>query len=385
MDIISFLLGIVIGIFAGFLPGIHPNTVASLLSTAPFDENSIAMIIIGMFPANLVASFIPAIFFGIPEAGTVVAALPGQRMTMAGKGLTALKTVLVSFLLGALFSFALFFPSLELFPFIHSLLQPYMKYIVLVLAAVLVLRSRKKTLAVAVFIAAGALGYFALNSGIYDPFMPLFSGLFAVGTLLTMRQTKVPEQKPEEPFRNILILYVMLGVLFGLFADLLPGISSPSQMAVFMGFAVPMNSLAYLSSISSISISEAMFSLSTHVSIDKSRIGTTAWLSEFIDIEQNIFILLALFLFSAAVAVMFLYFIRKKIASLAVLNSRPIAMVFLVYLFIVAVLLNGYMGIIILILSSALGWTTVKLGVERIQLMGAVIVPTLLLLFGIFI
>jgi len=295
-----------------------------------------------------------------------------------------LKTVLVSCLLAALFSFVLFYPSLNLFPFIYGLLQPYMKYIVLVLASVLVLKSRKRLHALAVFAAAGILGYFALNSGVYDPFMPLFSGLFAVGTLLTMKQSKTPEQKPEEPFKNILILYIMLGVFFGLFADILPGISSPSQMAVFMGFAVPMNSLAYLSTISSISISEAMFSLSTHVSIDKSRIGTTAWLSEFMDIEQNILLLLALFLFSAAVAALFLFCIRKKIASFAVLNSRPIALVFLVYLFIVAALLNGYIGILILVLSSALGWVTVKLGVERIQLMGAVIVPTLLLLFGFF-
>ena len=126
-----------------------------------------------------------------------------------------------------------------------------------------------------------------------------------------------------------------------------------------------------------------MFSLSTHVSIDKSRIGTTAWLSEFIDIEQNLFMLLALFLFSAAFAALFIYLIRKKISSIATVNSRPIATIFLVYLFIVAALLNGFLGIIIFLVASALGWITIKLGVERITLMGAIIAPTLLLLFGI--
>ncbi len=35
-------------------------------------------------------------------------------------------------------------------------------------------------------------------------------------------------------------------------------------------------------------------------------------------------------------------------------------------------------------LASVLGWVTIKLGVERTQLMGAVIIPTLMLLFGIF-
>lgn len=384
MDALVFISGIILGIAAGFLPGIHPNTLASILSTAPLDENILAILIIGMFPANLIASFIPAIFFGIPEAGTFLSALPGQRMTMQGRGLTALKSVLVSILLGAVFAVVLFYPSLLLFPFLHSLLQPFLKYIVLALSGILILKSRKKHLAILVFVSAGLLGYFSLNAGVRDPFMPLFSGMFAVGTLLNMKESKVPEQKKEEPFSIKLVPYILLGVIFGLFADILPGISSPSQMAVFMGLAVPMNSLAYLSSVSSVSVSEALFSLSTTVSIEKSRIGTTAWLSEFIDIEQNLFLILALFLLSAAFSALFLYFIRKKISRIAAVNSRPIALVFLFYLFFVAALLDGFIGILIFLVASALGWITIKLGVERTQLMGAVIIPTLMLLFGIF-
>ncbi len=385
MDIIAFISGLALGIAAGFLPGIHPNTLASVFSTAPLDSNFLAIMIIGMFPANLIVSFLPAIFFGIPEANTFVSVLPGQRMTLQGRGLTALKVVLVSLLLATIFSVVLFYPSLILFPFVYSMLKPLIKYIVLLLASVLILRSRKKSLSLLVFVCAGTLGYFSLNSGVYDPFMPLFSGMFAVGMLLNIKEGSIPKQKKEEPFSRALVPYILLGVIFGLFADLLPGISSPSQMAVFMSIAVPMNSLAYLSSVSSIAISESLFSLSTHISIEKSRIGTTAWLSEFIDIEQNIFMLLSLFLISAAVTASFIYLIRKKIGAIATLNSRPIAAVLLVYLFVVAALLDGATGILIFSVSSALGWVTIRLGVERTQLMGAVIAPTLLLLFGVFV
>ncbi len=383
MDWIAFIGGFVFGLLAGFLPGLHPNTLASILSTVPIDDNFLATVIISMFPANIIASFVPAIFFGIPEAGTFLSALPGQRMTLQGRGITALKVVLVSMLLAAIFSVILFYPSMFLFPFIYEGIKPVLKYIVLFLTAVLVFRSRNRVLALLVFI-CGVLGYFSLNSGVYDPFMPLFSGMFAVGMLLNIEKGRIPKQKKEEPFDNTLILYVLLGVIFGLFADVLPGISSPSQMAVFMSFAVPMNSLAYLSSVSSIAISESLFSFSTHISIEKSRIGTTVWLAKFIDIEQNIFILLSLFLLSAAVAALFLYMIRKKIGMVATLNSRPIAIILLVYLFMAAALLDGYFGVVIFVVSSTLGWLTVKLGVERIQLMGAVILPTLMLLFGIF-
>ena len=384
MDIIAFLSGLLLGIAAGFLPGIHPNTLASILSTAPLSDDARAMLIIGMFPANLIASFIPAIFFGIPEAGTFITSLPGQRMTMMGEGITALKTILVSILFATVFAAFLFYPSMLLFPYIYPMIKPFMKYIILALAAVLVLRSKNKLLSVLVFVCAGILGYFSLNSGVYDPFMPLFSGMFAVGMLLNIKQGSIPEQKKEKPFKSMLILYVMLGVLFGFFADLLPGISSPSQMAVFMSFAVPMNSLAYLSSVSAISVSESLFSLSTYVSIGKSRIGTTAWLSEFIDIEQNLLLLVALFLFSAAFSALLLYLIRRKIGMIAAINSRTIATVLLLYLFVVVALLDGFLGIVIFVVSSALGWVTMRLGVERTQLMGAVILPTLMLLFRLF-
>ncbi|NYZ77595.1 tripartite tricarboxylate transporter permease, partial [Candidatus Micrarchaeota archaeon] len=371
MDAIVFLAGILLGIAAGLLPGIHPNSIASMLSTVPLDAGLLALLLIAMFPANIIASFIPAVFFGIPDESTFISALPGQRMTLQGKGLTAMKTILLSILVATAFSALLLYPSLFLFPFAYSLISPFLKYIVLGLSAILIIRSKNPLLALPVFLCAGLLGYFSLNSGIYDPFMPLFSGMFAVGSLLSITESRIPEQKKEEPFSKALLPYILLGVLFGMFADLLPGISSPAQVAVFMGLAVPMDSLAYLSSIGSISISQAAFSLSTEVSMDKSRVGTTAWLSEFTDIGQNLPLLTAFFLLSAAITAFLLYTARKKISAIATLNSRPIAIVLIVYLFAITALLDGFTGIAIFAVASALGWVTVRLGVERTQLMGA--------------
>jgi TctA family transporter len=45
--------------------------------------------------------------------------------------------------------------------------------------------------------------------------------------------------------------------------------------------------------------------------------------------------------------------------------------------------LDGFIGVVVFALASLLGYITIKLGVERTNLMGAVIIPTLLLLFGI--
>ncbi len=384
MEILDFFAGILFGIITGLIPGLHPNTVCSVLSQLYIPDEMKSALIIGMIPANIVASFIPAIFFGIPEHGTVIAALAGQRLTLAGRGLTALKAVLFSIGVAVFAAFVLFIPSMEIFPFAYELIGDYIKYIVLVLAVIVIIKSRNPLLSLLVFLAAGLLGYFSLNSGMQDPFMPLFSGMFAISALLNITKSKIPKQKDEGKIRMELVAYALLGVFLGMAADLLPGISSPSQVALFAGIVVPMNSLGYMATIGSIGISEAIFSLSTSASIDKSRMGSTVWLSKFIDIEENAFLLASFFLLGTVISLGVIYLFRKKIAMVSVFNSKPIAVLLIAYLGIISFLLNGWLGIVVLLLSSGLGWVTLRLGVERIQMMGAVIVPTLLLLFGIF-
>jgi len=385
MDALAFIIGLFLGIATGLLPGIHPNLLASILSTASLPSDFMAILLVAIVPANIITSFITAIFFGIPESSTFITTLPAQRMTVQGRGLTALKVVLLSTLLTALFSVLFIYPSLSLFPFAYSALSPFMKYIVLALSAIFIIKSKKPPLALLIFLSSGLLGFFSLKSDIYDPFLPLFSGMFAISALLNIREGALPEQKTEEPFRLPLIPYIILSTVLGMFADLLPGVSSPAQVAVLMSLIIPMDSLIYISSVSSIAISESVFSLSTEASLDKSRIGTTAWLAQFIDVGNNLPLLLTTFLFSAAATAILLYMARKRISKIAVLNSRSLAVIFIFYLFAVVAILDGFTGIVVLLLGTALGWLTIRLGIERTQMMGAVILPTLLLLFRIFI
>jgi len=384
MEILDFLLGVLFGMITGLIPGLPPNTICSVLSEINIPEEMKAALIIGMVPANIVASFIPAIFFGIPEHGTVIAALAGQRLALAGRGITALKVVLASAVIAVIASFVIFIPSMEMFPLIYESIGDYIKYIVLVLASVIIIKSRTPVLALLVFLASGILGYFSLNSGMADPFVSIFSGMFAISALLNITKSRIPKQRKEEGIKKDIIVYALLGVFLGMAADLLPGISSPSQVALFASIVVPMNSMGYMATVSSIGVSEAIFSLSTSASIDKSRMGSTIWLSKFIDIEENAFLLASFFLLGSVIAVGVVYLLRKKISLVSVLNSKPIAIMLIAYLGIISFLLNGWLGILVLLISTGLGLVTLRLGVERIQMMGAVIVPTLMLLFGIF-
>lgn len=383
VNALLFFLGISLGILSGLIPGLHSNTIISILSSFGFTPEDLSLIILAVFPIHMIVSFIPSIFFGIPEQGTVVAVLPGQRMVLEGKGLTALKIVLFSSLFAALLSVALFYPSLIAFPIIYSTIRPYIGPILLVFSVLFLLRTRNILLSAFIFLTAGLLGLYSLNAGLTDGFLPLFSGMFAMGAILNYKKSKLPAQK-DEPIDGSFLKFTVLGVIVGFAADLLPGIGSPSQVATFLTIFLPMNTLGYLAAISSISMSEAVFSFATSASIDKSRMGATAMLAEHLPIADNLVFVLVVFLLSIAIAAAIVYALRKHIGKLARLDFSRFNLLLAAYLVAIVFILDGFIGLVILTLASVLGFITVRLGVERTTLMGAIVVPTLLLLFRIF-
>ncbi len=385
MQILFFFLGILLGIISGLIPGLHSNTIISIFSSFGLENEQLAFLIIALFPVHLIISFIPSIFFGIPEQQTVVSILPGQRLVLEGKGLVALKVVLLASLFAALISIALFYPSLSFFEFIYNAIRPYVGYILVIFSMIFLLRTKNPALSTFIFLLAGMLGYFSLNTKLQDQFLPLFSGMFAMAAILNYQKSKIPKQKDEKIETDFnLLKFIFLGTIAGAFADLLPGISSPSQVAIFITIFLPINTLSYLATISSISMSSAIFSFATSVSINKSRVGATASLAKIFDIENNLALILVLFLIAIAVGVAVVYLSRKLIAKLANIDFSKFNLLLAAYLLVIIIILDGLIGIIIFALASALGFLTIKLGIERTNLMGAVIVPTILLLFKVF-
>ncbi len=366
MSIAPFIGGLFLGILSGLLPGLHSNTIISIVSSLGIDEGALALMIIALFPAHLIVSFIPAIFF----------VMPGQRMVLLGKGIIALKVVIISCAGAALVSVAMFSLSLEVFPLVYGFLRSHMGLVLLGISSILVLRNRNRFPAIFVFVASGILGFFSLNSEMQDPFLPMFSGMFAMAAMLIYRKCEIPKQMDLE-VGNGFAKFIIIGVALGFAADLIPGVGSPAQVAAFASVFMPMNTLGYLSCISSISISEAIFSLATAASIGKSRMGATAWLAENVDITENLPILVAGFVASAAIAVLLVYLARRKIAGLASLDFSKMNFILAIYLVAITLIIDGGFGLFVLGLGSLLGWLCIRLEVERINLMGSIIVPTL--------
>ncbi|MFH0884981.1 MAG: tripartite tricarboxylate transporter permease [Candidatus Micrarchaeota archaeon] len=382
-EALTFIAGFSIGFLGGLLPGLHSNTIISVLASLGIDGSALGIMIVSLFPAHMISSFIPSIFFGVPESGTVVAVLPGQRMVLRGEGVKALCTVLLSCVLSALLACALFHPTLSIFPPVYEAIRPHMRFILLGISIVLLLRTKAPVLSAAVFALSGILGYFSLNSGMPDPFLPLFSGMFAMAAMERWKKGAAPPQK-DLPAAKGIMLFATIGVVLGFAADLIPGVGSPSQMAVFATMLMPMDTSAYLATISSISVSQAVFSLSTSASIGKSRVGATAWLSESMDIGASLPMLLALFIVSLALAAALAYALRLHAARLASLDFSSLRIVLAAYIVAITLIIDGWPGLAVLAISTGLGKLTLEFGVERTNLMGAIIVPTLMLLFRIF-
>lgn len=382
-DVVAYIVGLVVGFVSGLFPAIHSNTVISILSALDIPERDLAIMIIALYPATLITSFVPAIFFGVPDSSTVVAVLPGQRMVLSGKGLAAIKTMIFSSIVSVCISAILIYPSLGIFPIIYGTIRSQMQWVLLIFSIIFLSRSKRLFFAIFIFLIAGLLGYYSLNSQLNDPFLPLFSGMFALAGIVNYKKSAVPEQA-ETPIEFDFLRFSIVGVGLGFLADFIPGVGSPAQVATFATMIMPINTLGYLATISSLSISQALFSFSTAVSIDKSRVGATASLAKIMDIRENFLMIVILFILSIAITSLVVYLLRRYFGKISSFDFSKVNYILAAYLISITFLIDGFLGLMVLIISTGLGWLTLRMGVERTTLMGAIIIPTLLLLFRIF-
>ena len=385
MNFLLIPLGIIIGLIAGLFPGLHINFILIILSSIGLGSEDFSLFAISLFPSYIISTLIPSIFFAAPQSGNVTIMLPGQRLLKEGKGLLALKSAILSIIFCALICCVIFPFSTSFYFSTFFAIKDYLKYILLIFCAFLVFRSKNPLNYILFFVASGILGYCSFNIGLKEPFLPLFSGMFAIAALIDLsKNATIPNQDDLASPNLDTIKFSFLGVLLGLLADFFPGISSSSQMATLLSVFVPLNSLSYFSATSSITVSQAIFSLSTSAAIDKSRVGATAYLSQFIDIKQNLFLLFVIFLLSLSISSLVVYLLRNKISQIARIDFSVIKYVLIAYFICVTFVLDGVFGITVLTLSTALGLLCLRFETERTSLMGSIIIPTLMLLFGLF-
>lgn len=380
-----FVLGVALGIIAGVLPSMHPNTLIALLYPFFGKDARFWQIIVGMLPAHLIFSLVPSVFFGIAQPQNALSMLPGQKLAHEGKGISALNAMLFACILSVLCAVVLFVPSFSFFTASYGMVRQYMGPILVAFSGILVLRSKNPLAGLLVFIAAGILGLISFQSKMFDPFLPLFAGFFSLSGFFTKETAKKLPLQTKENFPLHEVLFgVAIGFIGGMASDIFAGISAPSQVAAFASIVTPIQGYTYLAATSSISASQLVFALATEHSIDKARVGGIEWLSKAVSIDDFLGQILMLMVISCAVSCALVFLLRKQFANLAMKDLGIIRNIMAIAIIMLTFSLDGIIGILILGASTLLGWICQHKHVERTHLMGAIIVPTVLLLFRVF-
>lgn len=393
MEIIGIAAGFVLGFISGIIPGLHTNTIASIVLNLNIDPFTAAAMIAALAAAHSVFEFIPAIFLFIPDSDTVVSVLPGHRLLMNGRGAYALAVCAFASIGALALSLALLPFSYILLPFLYSLIEPNM-LLVLALACAFLLASEREVAKIAlaggIFLLSGVLGLFALHTPILkDPLLPVFCGMFAIaGIMLSYREgTRIPKQVEEKIDVPLSYWpYVLAGVLLGMLSDLLPGVSTPAQIAVFASIFLYLNAPKFLALVSSIAMSHSLFALVAIGSIGKARTGASVAIQDLVGVpgmEQTMW-LIGISVLAASLAVLVLLLVSKRLAGI-VSNApvREMGLAVMAYLVALVFILDGPMGLLVMATGAAIGAIPPVIGVRRTHLMGAILVPSLVSLAGL--
>jgi len=403
--IASILFGILCGVVTGLLPGLHVNTITfmALVSFPLLDPLKFAVFITAMATTHTFLDFIPSIFLGAPEESTALSVLPAHKMLLQGRGVEAVKITGIASLYGVFMSCFLLIPAFFLVPVIYGAIREVVAPLLIVSAALLILRERDVNSvlwASFVFFVSGYFGFVVLNKvdalSTTEIFFPLFSGLFGLSTLIT-GILEGSENYPQENDPHILLpqkslsLYSFLGSLGGLLVGLLPAMS-PSQIGIafqeMIGFSErskkkpdKIKSREFITILGSLNTADSVFSVFALYLIGNPRSGVSVTIQRlFGAIDLN---LMLVFVVTMVVSGMISYFLHlyigSKFATLSgLIDFRKLSAMAFIFVLSLVVVLTGFVGFLIAITGLLIGLIPVHAGVSRTHCMGVLILPTIL-------
>jgi len=354
------LTGVLIGVFTGLIPGLHPNSV--IFGSIPLylgfglDFMLYACLVSGLSISHTFHDFIPAFYLQAPEGSTALSMSVGGEMASNGRGTEAFYSTLLGGV-ASLFVFILVLPvmyfSLES---IYGFFESFMAYFLLFFLLFLVFRSdRLEGFVVAVL--SGSLGYLVLNSSISGSFilMPVFSGLFAVPAVVSSvySGSEIPDQAESDGFSGV--RGGVVGFLAGLLAGVFPGLGAAGSTSFLMPLIEDKKD--FLAGMGGVNTSDIVMSFISLLLIEKARSGASVALEGLRStLEWQIFGLIGVSIFcagfSALVALrsesLFLSLFRK-------VNFRSVGLLVLGFLLVGSFVFSGVFGLLVLFVSSLIG------------------------------
>lgn len=394
--ILSLLIGIVFGIVAGLLPGLHPNnTIPMILGMSfLFGPLSTAVILVTSGVANSFINFIPSILLGAPEDSTALGVLPGHRLLMEGRGYEAIKLCVMGSLGGVLFSVITLPLFVYTIPPLYEAIRPHVHWLLIAVIGYMVLseRGKNKFLGLFVFLLSGFLGLVVLNNFADSALFPLLTGLFGLPMLLMsiFEKTSLPENfsyEEENLERKNILSCISIGSLGGIIAGLLPGLgATQSTMLTQQAFGKKEgDGREFLVSIGAITTCDIVYSILALWMIGNPRSGIAVGVSKLLEVglKETLFFISFIVISAGIATFLTLKMTKISLNFLRKINYQRLCLYTSIFLFILTVIFSGIVGILILIVSIAVGFIPNYLNIRRSYAMGCLILPCILFFMGI--
>ncbi len=367
MDVINVILGVFFGLFISLVPGFHINTLAPFSTSPEFLAAAAgSYLIFSLFQAFIFLLMIPSEIASLPFILKLLIKEKREKIFLV-HSLGVIGAMLLALLLY----------EKGLYSISYTLLTPYLKYILLLAAIILIAKSKNKWGYAIILLSAGLIGEVGFKYLNDNAYLPLFVGLFSLPYLLNnnYKKAKIEGKRENLPLNwKSLLAAVIVSSLLAFIAVLLPGISSASVVGtVFLPFKP--SPLPYISMLGGITSAQYIYSLYSWEEFHKSRIGWVKYMPAH-SIQYSAVLLLGAFL-----AVGIGVFILKTAKF-----NLPHYIKYLIFVYLIAAiyLQSGLAGLLFLTLSVIIGYVAIKADVERTSLLGSILLPTLLLLWKIF-
>jgi putative membrane protein len=391
--ILAILAGILVGCFTGITPGVHINTVTAILISNIslfyfLSIESLVAFIASLAVSHTILDFIPSILTGATDDESFMSVLPGHQMLKEGKGREAIFLVLI----GALTSIPIILIITPIFiklvPIAYERIIFFIPFLLIFISIYTIIRDDKAWSALVVFLATGLLGYASLNSAVKDPLLPLLGGLFGASSIIISLKQKVelPLQEPLKfpKFKEIKKDYfqALVGsVISSPLCSFLPAIGS-GHAATISSEITNQSRKSFLIMLGTINLVVMVLSFATLYSLGKTRTGASAAVKELLgelsiqNLWKIITITIITIIITAFVALMVTNLFIKLMEKL---NYRKISLSMLLILTIAVLTLSNIAGFLVFITSTAWGIFAIQSNIKRINMMGCLLIPTIII------
>ncbi len=408
--IIFVITGTLLGTATGLTPGLHVNNVA-LLALMFYQTGAnplyLSALVVSAVIAHTFLDFIPSTFLGAPEADTALSVLPMHRLLLSGRGFKAVYLSAVGSALAMLIALPLIVFIFLFLSFVtYSSLKYYIPVILITIILFLLYEESKKSIgsmltALYIFIISGAFGWLVFHLPQNDNFFPIsfhtellfpmFTGLFGIPTLILSKNASIPPQKIEKmSMEKSNFLSSLYGTVSGALVGFLPGITSGIASVIARGMYGSDETEEFIVTLGSVNTANALFNLAALFIIMHPRSRAVGVISNMVKVTPwvcflhppVIFIILLIAAFISATLSFFLTvelgkFFTKITEKLGERYGH-LSMGILITLVIITFLITGVLGLIILVIGSAIGLLPPKLGVMRVHLMACILLPVLI-------